>query len=259
MGAILQYKQRKLEKFFHSNPEVAIAFSSGVDSSFLLHAALKYAKRAKAYMVKSSFQPQFELDDAIRLASELNAELQIINVNPLADEKVASNTRLRCYHCKRLIFTSILEQARKDGFHLLLDGTNASDDAGDRPGMLALQEFGVLSPLRDCGLTKAEIRQLSAEAGLSTWDKPSYSCLATRIPTGQPLDERLLQRTERTEIYLMSMGFRNFRIRTFGENAKIQITERQFPLLVQNRGKILEHLKRDYQAVLLDLETRNEQ
>ena len=255
----MQEKLEKLENFLHFNPEVAIAFSSGVDSSFLLHAARKYAKRVKAYMVKSPFQPQFELDDAVRLASELNAELQIINVNPLADGKVASNTKLRCYHCKRLIFTSIIEQASKDGFHLLLDGTNASDDAGDRPGMLALQELGVLSPLRDCGLTKIDIRHLSKEAGLSTCDKPSYSCLATRIPTGQPLNERLLRRTEQAELFLMSMGFRDFRIRTLGENAKIQITKGQVPLLVQNREKILEHLKRDYQAVLLDLETRNEQ
>ena len=259
MDDLLLEKVKQLRGFFSENPEVAIAFSSGVDSAFLLYAALHNAKRVRAYMVKSAFQPQFELDDAFRLTKDLDADLKIIHATPLAEEKIAANTSLRCYHCKKLLFTAIREQAFKDGFNVLLDGTNASDDAGDRPGMVALQELAVKSPLRTCGLIKSEIRSLSRDAGLFTWNKPSYACLATRIPTGQPLNEHVLQRTEWAEDYLRGLGFNDFRVRTMGENAKIQITASQLPLLLQQREEIVENLKREYQAVLLDLETRDEQ
>ena len=255
----MQEKIGKLKGFFHENPEVAVAFSGGVDSSFLLYAARQAARRVKAYIVKSSFQPQFELDDACRLATELGVEAEIIEVDVLSDPNVSSNPPRRCYHCKKRLFSAILEHAANDGFRLVLDGTNASDDAGDRPGMVALRELSVESPLRKCGLTKSDIRALSREAGLFTWNKPAYACLATRIPTGQPLDERVLKRTENAESFLMSFGFSDFRIRTIGEMAKIQLVGEQLPLLLQHRREIIAQLRQDYQAVLLDLETRDEQ
>ena len=125
--------------------------------------------------------------------------------------------------------------------------------------MVALQELSVLSPLRLCGLTKQGLRILSKEAGLFTWDKPAYACLATRIPSGQAIDERLLQRTEKAESFLASLGFRDFRVRTLGEQAKLQVQSSQLPLLMQFRKQVIDELKKDYKAVLLDLEARDEQ
>ena len=247
-----------LEEFFIEHPKVALAFSGGVDSAYLLYAAKKFALEVRAYYVKSAFQPQFELEDAQCLARELSVEMSVLRVDALADENVRANPPNRCYYCKRRIFTAIREQAQHDGFGVLLDGTNASDDVSDRPGMVALQELAVLSPLRLCGLTKQEIRRLSREAGLFTWDKPAYACLATRIPYGQPLEERLLERTECAEGFLFSLGFRDFRVRTLGVCAKIQLPASQLPLLMDHREKIVAELKKAYSAVLLDLETRNE-
>ena len=246
----------ELQQFFAQCPETAIAFSGGVDSAFLLYAAVKYGKRVKAYYVKTAFQPEFELEDAKRLASELGAEMEVLPVDILSNSTIASNPPDRCYHCKKRIFTTILDAATRDGFSVLLDGTNASDEASDRPGMRALAELSVRSPLRGCGLTKEEIRKLSAEAGLFTHDKPAYACLATRIPTGEAITPEKLRRTEVTEGYLTALGFRDFRVRNFHGAAKLQLRAEDFPLLMANRQEILEELNKHYSGVLLDLEVR---
>ena len=197
-----------LTEFFHQNQKAAIAFSGGVDSAYLLYAALQSGADVRAYYVKSAFQPQFELDDARRLAETLSADMRVLDVDILADETVAANPPDRCYHCKRRIFSAIASAAAADGYTLLLDGTNASDDAGDRPGMRALRELSVRSPLRECGLTKPEIRRLSREAGLFTWDKPAYACLATRVPAGERLTAEKLENTERAEDFLFPSALR---------------------------------------------------
>ena len=166
-----------LKEFFRQHPKAAIAFSGGVDSSYLLYAALQCGADVRAYYVKGAFQPQFELDDAQRLARDIHAPMTVLRADVLRDETVTANPANRCYYCKKVVFSSIAQAALADGYTVLLDGTNASDDAGDRPGMRALQELQVLSPLRLCGLTKPEIRRLSKEARLFTWDKPAYACL----------------------------------------------------------------------------------
>ena len=247
-----------LKAFFEEHPRVAVAFSGGVDSAFLLYAAKQYAKEVSAYFVKTSFQPYLELEDALILARGLNARLRVLCLDVLKDENVRSNPPERCYHCKRRLFGAIAERAAKDGFSVLLDGTNASDDEADRPGMRALKELCVLSPLRICGLTKAEVRELSREAGLFTWDKPSYSCLATRIPSGTPIERRLLDRTEAAEGFMASLGFRNFRVRTEDDGARIQLAAGQFPLFKEYRELITEELSKYYPAVAVDPEARNE-
>ena len=246
-----------LQEFFQQNPEVAIAFSGGVDSSYLLYAATRFAKRAKAYYVQAEFQPQFELDDAKRLAEELGADMQIIHVSVLADPQVAANPANRCYFCKQQIFQTIRQAASDDGFTVLLDGTNASDDATDRPGMKALQELSVRSPLRECGLTKDEIRRLSKEAGLFTWDKPAYACLATRIPTGEEITPEKLIAVEKAESFLMTLGFTDFRVRTAGGHARIQLPGNQTWHLLKNKDKVLAELKPLFKSVSLDLEERS--
>lgn len=245
-----------LKQFFESVPEAAIAFSGGVDSAYLLYAAMQFGKRVKAYYVKTAFQPQFELEDAFRLAKELGADLQVLEVDILCDATVTANPADRCYHCKKILFSHILKAAKADGFPVLLDGTNASDDAYDRPGMRAISELSVCSPLRECGLTKGKIRQLSKEAGLFTHDKPAYACLATRIPTGEVITSEKLQRTERAEAYLSQWGFRDFRVRSMENTAKIQVREGDLPLLMEHRKDILEELKKYYTSVVLDLEVR---
>ena len=139
---------------------------------------------------------------------------------------------------------------------MLLDGTNASDQEDDRPGFRALRELSVRSPLREAGLTKDEIRRLSKDAGLFTWDKPAYACLATRIPTGEPITPGKLDAVEQGENYLMELGFRDFRLRTQGSTAKLQLREADLPLLLEHRQEILARLKEKYHSIVLDLETR---
>ena len=245
-----------LTEFFHENQKAAIAFSGGVDSAYLLYAALQSGADVRAYYVKSAFQPQFELDDARRLAETLSADMRVLDVDILADETVAANPPDRCYHCKRRIFSAIASAAAAAGYTLLLDGTNASDDAGDRPGMRALRELSVRSPLRECGLTKPEIRRLSREAGLFTWDKPAYACLATRVPAGERLTAEKLENTERAEDFLFSLGFTDFRVRLFNGAARLQLPAEQLPRLLERRAEILSELKKTYSAVVLDLEVR---
>ena len=245
-----------LKEFFEANPKVAVAFSGGVDSSYLLYAAMHYGAEAKAYYVKAAFQPEFEFEDAKRLAKEINADMRVLRVDVLSVPEVTANPANRCYYCKQQIFNTILNAAREDGFTVLLDGTNASDDADDRPGMKALQELKVLSPLRICGLTKDEIRRLSKEAGLFTWDKPAYACLATRIPTGEEITAFKLERTERAEGFMMGLGFSDFRVRSNGDTARIMVPAGQLASVLEHRQEILETLKRDYRTVTLDLEVR---
>ena len=231
----------ELARFFQENPRCALAFSGGVDSAYLLYAAVTGGAKLRAYYVQTPFQPAFEYEDARRMAQQLGVELEleVISLNVLADSAITANPADRCYFCKRRIFTAIWERARADGFPLVLDGTNASDQVSDRPGMRALRELEVRSPLREAGLTKAEIRRLSAEAGLFTHDKPAYACLATRIPTGTVITAEKLKRTEAGEEYLKGLGFSDFRIRLLGENARIQLRQEQLPLLLERREEIL--------------------
>ena len=235
---------------------MALAFSGGVDSAYLLYCASKWAKDVTAYYVKSEFQPQFEYEDALRLASELGAKMTAIPLSVISDEIIRANRADRCYHCKKKIFSAIADAATKDGYTLIIDGSNASDDALDRPGMRATAELKVRSPLREAGLTKSDIRALSKEAGLFTWDKPAYACLATRVPTGEEITKEKLTKTERSEEWLKSIGFSDFRIRLFGGAARIQVKEEQLQLLLEKREEIIDRLGQDYSAVLLDLEVR---
>lgn len=246
----------ELQEFFNEYPKVALAFSGGVDSAYLLYAAVTCGAEVRAYYVRTAFQPEFEYEDACRLAKQLGADMVTISLNVLSDEKVAANPKNRCYFCKTRIFSSIRKHAAADGFTVLLDGTNASDDIGDRPGYQALQELKVLSPLRICGLTKEKIRQLSRDAGLFTHDKPSYACLATRIPTGTVITEKLLQRTEWAEDFMMELGLSDFRVRSAGNLARIQIKKQQLPLFQEKWDAILDTLSTRYEGVTLDLQFR---
>ena len=245
-----------LHIFFTENPRTALAFSGGTDSAYLLYAARTAGAEVRPYFIKTAFQPAFELADARRLAEELGVELTVIEADVLSDPVVAANPPDRCYHCKRAIFSRLCAQARAEGFPLVIDGTNASDDAGDRPGMRALREMGICSPLRLCGITKGEVRRRSREAGLFTADKPSYACLATRIPTGEPLTAELLGRIERAEEQMARLGFSDFRLRFFHGAARLQLTEEQLPRAIERREELREALGESFSAILLDLQER---
>ena len=245
-----------LETFFQENPVVALGFSGGVDSSYLLYAGMHFGAKVKAYYVKAAFQPQFELEDALRMASILGADLTVIETDILSVPHVAENPSNRCYYCKTAIFSLIKETAAKDGYSILLDGTNASDDSGDRPGMRALEELSIRSPLKECGITKSEVRRLSKGAGLFTWDKPAYACLATRVPAGIAITAEMLSRIERAENALFAMGFTDFRVRLTGSAAKLQFPESQMPEVLKRREDIIEQLHADFDSILLDLAGR---
>lgn len=245
-----------LREFFAQHPRAALAFSGGVDSAFLLWAAKSCGCDVHAYYAHTAFQPAFELEDARRLAREVGAPLTLVEADILAVPGAQANGPDRCYHCKRALFTRLLEAAQEDGYTLMLDGTNFSDDAGDRPGMRALRELEVRSPLRECGLTKGEIRRLSREAGLFTWDKPAYACLATRVPTGTAITKEALEKVERAEDTLFHLGFSDFRVRLYAGGARIQLPEKQLPQALARREELLKALKPHFSAVLLDLESR---
>lgn len=245
-----------LQDFFRENNKVALGFSGGVDSSYLLYAATKYGADVQAYFVKSQFQPEFELEDARRLADEVGARLCIMELNALCDPDVVRNPEDRCYYCKNNVFGNILAQAAKDGYSVIIDGTNASDDASDRPGTRALAEMKVRSPLRECGLTKDVVRRLSREAGLFTWNKPSYACLATRIPHGEEITDDKLHRVEGAENVLRMMGFSDFRVRKRGDTGLIQVPECQMVSVIRLREEIALGIRPYFEKIALDLEGR---
>ena len=245
-----------LQAFFQANPRAALAFSGGVDSAYLLWAGRHWGCDLTAYYVRTAFQPEFEYEDARRLAEEVGVPLRVVEADILSVPLAAANGPDRCYHCKRALFALLWEAARRDGHTLLLDGTNASDDAGDRPGLRALRELEVRSPLRECGLTKAEIRAQSKKAGLFTWNKPAYACLATRIPTGTAITAGDLERVEAAEGALFALGFTDFRVRLLSGAARIQLPADQWDRASELREAIRKALSPRFDAVLLDLETR---
>ncbi len=245
-----------LQQFFAQVPKAALAFSGGTDSAFLMWASRQYGCALRAYYIKTAFQPAFELADARRLAEELGVPMTVVELDVLSVPEAAENGPRRCYYCKKALLTRLRQAAAADGYTVLIDGTNASDDAGDRPGMVALRELEVRSPLRECGITKAEVRRLSKEAGLFTWDKPAYACLATRIPTGTAVTAEMLTRVENAESALAGLGFVDFRVRVADGAARLQVTGDQMPMVLEKRAEILKALAPDFSAVTLDLAPR---
>ena len=182
-----------LEAFFARVPRFALAFSGGADSACLLGAAAKAGCQVKAYLVKTAFQPNADVADAQRVAAEWGVPLEVICADVLSQPAIAANPPDRCYHCKTFIFGTIGKRAQSDGYSVLCDGTNATDNPARRPGFRALAELGVVSPLRRAGLTKDGVRALGRSVGVSLADKPSFSCYAVHAPAGQPLTKEVLR------------------------------------------------------------------
>lgn len=241
-----------LRQFFQEHPKAALAFSGGADSAYLLWAARREGADAVPYFVSTPFQPAFERADARRLAEELGVSLRVVEVDVLTAPQVADNPANRCYYCKKALFTALKCQAAADGCDTIIDGTNASDDAGDRPGMAALRELGVRSPLRECGITKGDIRAQARAAGIALWDKPSYACLATRIPVGTTITREDLRRVEAGESLLFSLGYTDFRLRLREQYALLQVREEELERAQAQLPELQRQLAPLFPQVVLD-------
>lgn len=207
---------------------VAVAFSGGVDSTFLLKVAHDLLKdKAIAVTARSFFHPEWEFREAEEFVKTLGARHVVIEVGNNEIGAFEDNPKDRCYICKRGIFEKIIDISQKNEIKFIADGSNV-DDLGDyRPGMKALEELGIVSPLKDAGMTKSEIRLLSKEMGLPTWDKPAYACLLSRIPYGHKITGEKLRMIDEAERFLVSMGFRQVRVRHHGEIARIEVAAQE--------------------------------
>lgn len=201
---------------------VVIAFSGGVDSTFLLKAAKDaLGDKVMAVTVISPYIPKWEVEEAKGITKLLDIKHNFIEVPIL--EEIRFNPENRCYLCKKNIFSSIKELAGKEGYNYVLDGTNFDDIKDYRPGLVALRELNIKSPLLDCNLTKKDIREISKELGLVTWKKPAYACLLSRIPYNNEIKSDDLYRIEKSERYLMSLGFEGIRVRSHTDLARIEV------------------------------------
>jgi uncharacterized protein len=215
--------------------KVLTAFSGGADSTFLLYTAKQVlgGENVLAVIAESPTYPVEEIEDAIRVADSLGVKCRIIRTEEFSDENFVANSRERCYYCKKELFAKMKVLAGENGIPIVIDGSNFDDLSDHRPGSRAREEFGVRSPLQEAGLTKEEIRQLSKEDGLSTWDKPSMACLASRIPYGTRIDEAILLMVGAGEKFLKSLGFGQLRVRHHDKIARIEVDKESLPKVME--------------------------
>lgn len=256
MSANTQQKIDKLQSILAEMESVVIAFSGGVDSTFLLKVAYDVLKdKALAVTATSSTYPSRELEEAKQLAGQIGAPHIIVPSEELDIEGFTQNPPNRCYYCKRELFTKLLQVAQEHGIKYVADGSNADDLKDHRPGMQAARELGVRSPLQEAGLRKDDIRQLSRVLGLPTWDKPSLACLSSRFPYGTVITRDKLARVEAAETFLRTLGFRQLRVRHHEHIARIEIPANDFLVIIQKADQIVAKFKElGYNYVTLDLE-----
>jgi uncharacterized protein len=253
--------KNKLIQVFSQNIKegIAIAFSGGVDSSLLLKIACDIGKQTghpiMAVTFETKLHPHGDLDEAKELAQQFGAIHKIIEVDEFQDPSIMDNPVDRCYRCKKLLFQTLIEAANTEGFYYLVDGSNYDDLQAYRPGMKALKELNIHSPLLDLEITKKQIRSLASELNISSSDRPSAPCLATRLPYGTRFDFDLLTRIDQGEHFIKKYGFYNVRLRLHEDILRLEIDKNDFARLLEHKDIIIEKLKElGFLYITLDLE-----
>lgn len=251
----LTAKEEKLLKYIQQYKHPAVAFSGGVDSSVVLAACKAAGVQVQPIMALAAMIPQFERQDAINVAQETSSELITLTVNPLDNPQFCANDSKRCYYCKTMIMTAVKQQAQSLGCDVVFDGTNVDDTGDYRPGMQAINELGIVSPLLACCLTKDDVRALAAKYKLSIANKPAYACLASRIAYGEGITSKNLAMVEQAEDYLRALGFHDIRVRCHGTLARIEVNPSEIALIAAGfRTVILQTLQEiGFTYVTLDL------
>ena len=254
----LEVKYQKLLDYLKGLESVAVAFSGGVDSTFLLAAAKEaLGDNVIALTAKSCLFPESEAGEAEEFCKNIGVKQIVLDLGDTELPSFQYNPPNRCYICKKGLFQKFLEKAKKNQMVCVAEGSNM-DDLGDyRPGMQAITELGIKSPLRAAELTKAEIRELSKQMNLPTWSKPSFACLASRFVYGETITKEKLAMVERAEDLLREQGFRQFRVRIHGTNARIELLPEDIPRMLDEnlRKEIVDKLKRyGFTYITLDLE-----
>jgi uncharacterized protein len=249
-------KYDMLRHWFTRLNNAAIAFSGGVDSTFVLAVAQQILeRRIIAYTVKTPYIPEWELEEAIEFCRTNQINHRVIKADIIPE--IRQNPENRCYLCKRFVFSMLKKEAAKDGFTHLLDGSNADDTDVYRPGLVALKELGIISPLLENGITKGEVRYFSKKLGLSTSEKPSYACMLTRLPYNYEVRISELERIEKAERFLASQGYGVSRVRNHGDIARIELEKNRIAEFTKSpvSEKILSYFKElGYAYVTIDLE-----
>ena len=236
--------------------KVAVAFSGGTDSSLLLKVAFdELGSSAIGYLARSPSLSTRELEAARSIASQIGAKLEELETSELSMEEYVSNGPMRCYHCKKIILTEIISHARMRGVQVVIDGSNVDDMHMTRRGSLALTELGVRSPLAEAGMTKSEVRAAARSLGLTNWNRPSSACLASRIPYGTRITRELLERVERSENVLHSLGLDQVRVRAHGDVARIEVPLEDLGKILTFREEISKGMKdQGFRYVCLDID-----
>ena len=252
-----QRKFENLQDILKRMKRVLVAFSGGVDSTFLLKVARDVlGNDVLAVIASSATYPEREQKEALRIVEDLNVRYKVIHTKELDDPQFRDNPPERCYFCKKELFSRLKEIAVEEKFPYVCDGSNFEDSFDFRPGSKAAKELNVQSPLKEAQLGKSEIRILSKKLGLSTWDKPAMACLSSRFPYFSPIDNESLRQIDQAEEYLRAKGFSQLRVRHHGQMARIEIDPKDFSMIMtkQIREEIVESLKKmGYLYVTLDL------